>query len=113
MAESGMKESFMRNCRSLRLAHRTLPMSCAGAVLSAISMLAFPSIFPTGVTRYDPARAYNSYVLFGSPDGKTHVIDMNGNEVHTWNYFGFPSEMLDPAITGGRRGHVLVQVSAR
>jgi len=32
-----------------------------------------------GVTGYDPARAYNSYVLFGSPDGKTHLIDMNAN----------------------------------
>jgi hypothetical protein len=43
-----------------------------------------PRIFPTGVTTYDPAQAYNSYVIFDgaldSPDGKTHLIDMDGNE---------------------------------
>jgi len=35
----------------------------------ALSGLAFnaaaePSVYPTGVTRYDPAKAFNSYVLF-------------------------------------------------
>jgi hypothetical protein len=82
-------------------------------MLAAVVLLGFPSVYPTGVTRYDPARAYNSYVLFGSPDGKTHLIDMNGKNVHEWSYFGFPSEMLDPKITGGKRGHVLAQISAR
>jgi hypothetical protein len=82
-------------------------------MLAAVVLLGYPSVYPTGVTRYDPARAYNSYVLFGSPDGKTHLIDMNGKNVHEWSYFGFPSEMLDPKITGGKRGHVLAQISAR
>ena len=55
------------------------------AWLSTIGLLAYPSIFPTGVTRYDPARAYNCYVLFCAPDGKTRLIDMNGNNVHEWS----------------------------
>jgi hypothetical protein len=79
--------------------------------VATATLVAYPSVFPTGVTRFDPARAYNCYVLFGSPDGTTHLIDMNGNEIHRWKYVGFPSEMLDPEITGGRRGHVLVQLS--
>lgn len=70
-----------------------------------------PSIYPTGTTRYDPAKAYNMYVLFAGNDRKTHLIDMDGNEVHHWDYNGFPSGMLDPALTGGARGHVFVQTS--
>ena len=34
---------------------------------------------------------------------------MNGNEVHTWPYTGFPSEMIDPEINGGRLGHIICQ----
>ena len=89
-----------------------IALSCAGAK-RAVAIFAYPSIFPTGVTRYDPARAYNCYVLFGGPEGKTHLIDMNGASVHEWPYVGFPSEMLDPEIAGGKRGHLLVQLSAR
>jgi len=72
--------------------------------------IALPSVFPTGTTIYEPTRAYNSYVLFSAPDGNTHLIDMDGNEVHRWNKFGFPAEMLDPAQNAGRKGHVLVQL---
>lgn len=69
-----------------------------------------PRVFPTGTTIYDPARAYNSYIMFGGTDGKSHLIDMNGNEVHRWEHFGFPAEVLDPAVTHGEKGHVLVQL---
>ena len=27
-----------------------------------------PSVYPTGVTRYDPAKAYNIFVLFSGGD---------------------------------------------
>lgn len=69
---------------------------------------AAPRVYPTGVTIYDPAKAWSGYVLFAAPDEKTHLIDMNGNEVHRWEYSGFPSELLDPKISGAP-GHVLVQ----
>ncbi|QIR41723.1 ArsR family transcriptional regulator (plasmid) [Tolypothrix sp. PCC 7910] len=72
--------------------------------------IALPSVFPTGTTLYDPKRAYNSYVLFSAPDGNTHLVDMNGNEVHSWNKFGFPAEMIDPAQNGGAKGHILLQL---
>ena len=67
-----------------------------------------PSIFPTGVTIYNPEKAYSSYVMIDGRDGKARLIDMNGNVVHAWNFNGFPAEMIDPKITG-ERGHVLLQ----
>lgn len=73
---------------------------------------AAPSVYPTGVTRYDPAKAYNTYVLFGAPDGQSHLIDMNGHDVHSWPYLGFPSEILNPALTSGDKGHILVQLES-
>lgn len=79
--------------------------------LVTTSALASPSIYPTGVTRYDPTKAYNSYVLFAGQDKKTHLIDLNGNEVHQWPYNGFPSVFIDPQLVGGKKGHVLVQIS--
>ncbi|MBD2330055.1 aryl-sulfate sulfotransferase [Alkalinema sp. FACHB-956] len=72
--------------------------------------IALPNVFPTGTTLYDPTQAYNSYVLFSAPDGNTHLIDMDGNEVHRWDKFGFPPEMLNPAQTDGEKGHILVQL---
>jgi len=71
-----------------------------------------PSVFPTGTTRYDPLKAYNSFVVFASPDAKTHLIDMDGREVRNWALGGFPSDLLDPAVTGGKKGHVLVQLAS-
>lgn len=83
----------------------------AGIVV-ATTALASPSVYPTGTTIYDPVKAYNSYVVFGSPDGKTHLIDLAGNEVHRWEKWGFPSEIIDPAINGGKKGQLLVQLSS-
>ena len=80
--------------------------------LTAFPALAAPSVFPTGVTRYDPARAWNGYVLFTGQDRKTHLVDMNGNEVHGWAREGFPPVLLDPALTGGQRGNVLLQLGS-
>jgi len=68
-----------------------------------------PSVFPTGVTIYRPDRAYNCYVLFDGRDTRSYLIDMNGNDVHVWDYCGFPVEMIDPRLTGGKRGHILAQ----
>jgi Arylsulfotransferase (ASST) len=81
------------------------------AAAMPVAVHAVPSVYPTGVTIYDPALAYNSYVVFGGTDHKTHLIDMNGNEVHRWDFAGFPSELLDPAVTGRKLGHVLVQLA--
>jgi hypothetical protein len=68
-----------------------------------------PSIFPTGVTIYRPEKAYNCYVLFDGRDTNTYLIDMNGNEVQSWNYSGFPAEMINLKHIKGKRGHILAQ----
>ncbi|WP_287811267.1 aryl-sulfate sulfotransferase [Pseudomonas sp.] len=82
----------------------------ASAVLACTAHAA-PSVYPTGVTRYDPAKAYNQYVIFAGADKQTHLIDMDGNEVKNWPYNGFPSAIIDPKLVGGERGHVLLQLS--
>jgi hypothetical protein len=90
---------------------RGLLCGLAGTTL----IFAYPRVFPTGATSYDPARAYNSFVLFSADvdgPGQSYLIDMNGNEVHHWKGRGFPPVLLDPAVAAGARGHLLVQLSA-
>jgi hypothetical protein len=70
-------------------------------LLVAFNARSVPSIVPTGTTIYDPQKAYNSYVLFSGGDEKTHLIDLDGNEVHRWNHDGFPSVLIDPQLVGG------------
>jgi len=86
--------------------HLALGMSVLVAIWWSASVHAGPSVYPTGVTRYDPGKAYNVFVLFSGSDDKTHLIDMDGNEVHRWDHRGFPSGVLDPALVSGARGHV-------
>ena len=94
-------------------------MALLGAVAFGLTALApavaAPSIYPTGVTRYEPARAYNSYVLFGDVTAKGHpisyLIDMDGHVVHTWPYAASPTKMIDPARIGGKKGVIGADVS--
>jgi hypothetical protein len=86
-------------------------LSLAAAALLAAGAAAQPSVYPTGTTLYDPARAYNSFVSFSAGDGKTHLIDLDGNEVHSWPHPGAPGELIDPALVGGQKGHVLLQLA--
>jgi hypothetical protein len=86
-------------------------MFAAASIAALIATAnAGPSIYPTGVTRYDPAKAHNVFILFSGADDKTHLVDMNGNEARRWDYPGQPSGVLDPALIGGERGHVMVQL---
>jgi hypothetical protein len=80
-------------------------------MLPVAAAFAAPSVFPTGVTRYEPRKAWNGYVLFTGQDKKTHLIDMNGNEVHQWTQEGFPPVLVAPEQAGGARGHVLLQLA--
>ena len=46
---------------------------------------AYPSVYPTGTTIYDPEKAWNGYVVFDRPERQGAVlIDMNGNELRHW-----------------------------
>ena len=89
------------NHRSLlkRLAISSLCVACNSA-------FAYPTIYPTGTTIYDPDQAHSSYILISdhadlgnhpsaavrarskAPDD-IRLIDMNGNVVHTWTVAPF------------------------
>jgi len=91
---------------------KTLRLAALLAGLAA-NAHAQPSIYPTGVTIHDPSKAWATYVAFGATDGKSYLIDPAGNEVHHWDKLGFPAEVLDPTLTGGKKVHILVQLEAR
>lgn len=68
-----------------------------------------PTIYPTGTTIYNPQKAHNCYVLYDGKNGRSYLIDMNGNLVHEWPFIGFPVEMIDPEINNGEKGQILCQ----
>jgi hypothetical protein len=99
-----MKPTDQRRVRFTNL----FPALC----LAVATAHAAPSIYPTGTTRYDPARAYNSFVLFTGADNIAHLIDLDGHPVHEWKDAGSLSTLVDPALIGGQRGHVLVTLES-
>jgi len=50
---------------------------------------AWPSVYPTGTTTYDPSAAYNAYTLFApmtdTAESTVYLVNMNGEIVHRWN----------------------------
>jgi hypothetical protein len=75
-----------------------LPHLCAAAVLLLLLTLTFAAqtVYPTGTTIFDPARAWNGYTVL-SPLGTPAVlvIDMNGNVVKRWD--GYVNSAGGPA----------------
>ncbi len=57
--------------------------------------MTYPSIYPTGVTLYDPARCWNGYTIFQAKEVGALLIDMNGGEVQLWKELhGMPNRLL-------------------
>lgn len=83
-------------------------VAVAVALAIALPALAAPSVYPTGTTRYDPSKAYNSFVLFTGGDNIAHLIDLNGNSVHEWKDAAGHSTLINPEVNGGKLGHVFV-----
>src|SRR5579872_4521719 len=83
--------------RFLTLAPRATRAELAGAALIAsIALWAAPSVFPTGATIYDPAKAWNGFTVLSPLGGDgAVVIDMNGNVVKRWE--GYNSSAGGPA----------------
>jgi len=82
------------------------------AVFSAIGK-AGPSVFPTGTTIYDPAKAWSGFTVLSPLQGQAVlVIDMNGKVVKQWDGFnnsaGGPARVLPNgdviAANGARQG---------
>ena len=64
-----------------------------------------PTIYPTGVTLYDPAKAWNGYTIFPAADLGALLIDMNGREVQLWKGLqGFPNKLLPNGQVFGSTG---------
>ncbi len=54
-----------------------------------------PSVYPTGVTIYDPSKAFSGYTIFQAAELGALLIDMNGREVQLWRGLaGFPNKLL-------------------
>jgi len=43
-----------------------------------------PTVYPTGVTIYDPERSWSGYTIFQAAGVGALLIDMNGREVQLW-----------------------------
>ena len=57
-----------------------------------------PTIYPMGVTIYNPEKCFNGYTLFQARGEGATLIDMNGVVVNHWHHYdGFPNKLL----TGG------------
>ena len=65
---------------------RSAGIVAGAAIVAAIMVWAAPSVFPTGTTIYDPAKAWNGYTVLSPLGGDAAiVIDMNGNVVKRWD----------------------------
>jgi hypothetical protein len=92
---------------------RTLALTAAAVTFLSALGLAGPSVFPTGTTIYDPARAWSGFtVLSPLATQAAVVIDMNGKIVKQWDGFnnsaGGPARVLPNgdviAASGARPG---------
>lgn len=54
-----------------------------------------PTIYPTGTTVYNPAKAWSGYTIYQAAETGALLIDMNGREVHLWKGLrGFPNKLF-------------------
>ena len=113
MLDRSLLERGTSMLKSTWLKDALLMLGCVGVIGFSTSptALASPSVYPTGVTVNDPKLAYDTPICFSGPDNKTHIIDPSGRELHHWNFVGLPGQIIDPALVGGERGHVLLQTS--
>ena len=82
-------------------------LCCAVALVPAL-LFAFPTVYPTGTTLYQPEKCWNGYTILSTvvrPEVPTAVrlIDMNGNIVHTWDSIhAMPAKLLPNGDVLGR-----------
>ena len=82
---------------------RTLLMTTIVAGLVAARVIhAGPTVYPTGTTIYDPARAWSGYTVFVLPQTGAVLIDMNGKTVRQWSQFEGASGGPTRILPGGR-----------
>ncbi len=64
----------------------------ASMLFPASPARAWPTVYPTGTTLYDPDKSFNGYTLFtplgdvpGGQNSTLYLINMNGEVVHRWS----------------------------
>ncbi len=67
--------------------------------------MSYPTVYPTGVTVYNPKKAWNGFTIFQAREQGALLIDMNGTEVNFWQgLHGFPNKMLPGGYVFGHLG---------
>ncbi|ABO51730.1 conserved hypothetical protein [Desulforamulus reducens MI-1] len=67
--------------------------------------MTYPSIYPTGVTIYNPEKCWNGYTIYQAKERGALLIDMNGTEVQLWKgLHGFPNKLLPGGQVMGQSG---------
>lgn len=67
--------------------------------------MTYPSVYPTGVTIYNPAKCFNGYTILQPRELGALVIDMNGTEVKLWKQLqGWPNQLLKGGYVIGHTG---------
>lgn len=67
--------------------------------------MTYPTVYPTGVTVYDPSKTWSGYTIFQARGIGAVLLDMNGNEVQVWKgLHGFPNKLLPGGHVLGHTG---------
>ena len=89
--------------------HTTTAIAAILSLCGVALTLAAQSVFPTGTTIYDPARAWSGYTVLSPLNTQAAiVIDMNGNVVKQWegyvNSAGGPARVFPNGVVMGANG---------
>ena len=67
--------------------------------------MAYPTIFPTGTTIYDPERCFSGFTIFQAKETGACLINMNGAVVQMWKgLHGLPNTILPGGFVMGSTG---------
>jgi hypothetical protein len=67
--------------------------------------MAYPTIYPTGTTIYNPKKCWSGYTIYTAREKGALLIDMNGEEVKFWKgLHGFPHKIFPGGYVIGHLG---------
>jgi hypothetical protein len=67
--------------------------------------MTYPSVYPTGVTVYNPDKCWNGFTVFHAKEIGPMVMDMNGTELKLWKgLHGMPTKLLPGGFVLGHSG---------